>query len=219
MDFQDFLKFVPNLIPIELPAELAHMKMAPKERLEALKNSNLEAKNPRIAAVMMLLYPKKDKTHLVLIVRNAYNGVHSSQIAFPGGKYENTDLDFRETALRETHEEIGVSPEKIEVIKDFTPMYIPPSNFLVHPFLGISNEELSFYPDIREVAAIIELPLSVFLSDEIIIEATLSTSYANDVLVPAFNIQNHIVWGATAMILSELRDVLKIGFESKIGDI
>lgn len=219
MDFQDFLKFVPNLIPIELPAELAHMKMAPKERLEALKNSNLEAKNPRIAAVMMLLYPKKDKTHLVLIVRNAYNGVHSSQIAFPGGKYENTDLDFRETALRETHEEIGVAPEKIEVIKDFTPMYIPPSNFLVHPFLGISNEELSFYPDIREVAAIIELPLSVFLSDEIIIEATLSTSYANDVLVPAFNIQNHIVWGATAMILSELRDVLKIGFESKIGDI
>ncbi|OXA97980.1 coenzyme A pyrophosphatase [Flavobacterium oncorhynchi] len=215
MDFQDFLKFVPNLIPIELPAELAHMKMAPKERLEALKNINLETKNPRIAAVMMLLYPKKDKTHLVLIVRNAYNGVHSSQIAFPGGKYENTDLDFRETALRETHEEIGVSPDKIEVIKDFTPMYIPPSNFLVHPFLGISHEELSFYPDIREVAAIIELPLSVFLSDEIIIEATLSTSYANDVLVPAFNIQNHIVWGATAMILSELRDVLKTGFDNK----
>ena len=215
MDFQDFLKFVPNLIPIELPAELAHMKMAPKERLEALKNINLETKNPRIAAVMMLLYPKKDKTHLVLIVRNAYNGVHSSQIAFPGGKYENTDLDFRETALRETHEEIGVAPEKIDVIKDFTPMYIPPSNFLVHPFLGISDEELSFYPDIREVAAIIELPLSVFLSDEIIIEATLSTSYANDVLVPAFNIQNHIVWGATAMILSELRDVLKTGFENK----
>ncbi|MFH6966869.1 NUDIX hydrolase [Flavobacterium sp. FlaQc-28] len=215
MDFQDFLKFVPNLIPIELPAELAHMKMAPKERLEALKNINLETKNPRIAAVMMLLYPKKDKTHLVLIVRNAYNGVHSSQIAFPGGKYENTDLDFRETALRETHEEIGVAPEKIDVIKDFTPMYIPPSNFLVHPFLGISHEELSFYPDIREVAAIIELPLSVFLSDEIIIEATLSTSYANDVLVPAFNIQNHIVWGATAMILSELRDVLKTGFENK----
>ena len=215
MDFQDFLKFVPNLIPIELPAELAHMKMAPKERLEALKNINLETKNPRIAAVMMLLYPKKDKTHLVLIVRNAYNGVHSSQIAFPGGKYENIDLDFRETALRETHEEIGVAPEKIDVIKDFTPMYIPPSNFLVHPFLGISDEELSFYPDIREVAAIIELPLSVFLSDEIIIEATLSTSYANDVLVPAFNIQNHIVWGATAMILSELRDVLKTGFENK----
>ncbi len=124
-------------------------------------------------------------------------------------------LILRDTALRETNEEIGILPEKIEVIKQFTPMYIPPSNFLVHPFMGIAREELSFYPDIREVAAIIELPLSVFLNDEIIIEATLSTSYAPNVLVPAFSIQNHIVWGATAMILSELRDVLKTAFRWK----
>ncbi|SNR60855.1 CoA pyrophosphatase [Flavobacterium sp. ov086] len=213
MDFQYFLQYVPNLIPIELPAISAHIKMAPKERIESLKNMDFKAENPRIAAVMMLFYPKNGKTHLVLIVRNAYNGVHSSQIAFPGGKYEATDADFAETALRETHEEVGVMPNKIEIIKHFSPMYIPPSNFLVHPFLGISKEELSFYPDVREVADIIELPLSVFLNDEIIIEATLSTSYANNTLVPAFNIQNHIVWGATAMILSELRDVLKLTFE------
>ncbi|MGE6355585.1 NUDIX hydrolase [Flavobacterium sp. NPDC079362] len=215
MDFQDFLQYVPNLIPVELPAVAAHIKMAPKERIEALKNLDLKIENPRIAAVMMLFYPKDGKAHLVLIVRNAYNGVHSSQIAFPGGKYETTDADYEETALRETHEEVGVPPEKIKVIKHFTPMYIPPSNFLVHPYLGISKEELSFYPDIREVADIIELPLSVFLDDEIIVEATLSTSYANNILVPAFNIKNHIVWGATAMILSELRDVLKTTFEGK----
>jgi 8-oxo-dGTP pyrophosphatase MutT (NUDIX family) len=215
MDFQDFLQYVPNLIPVKLPAESAHIKMAPKERTEALKNLDLKAVNPRIAAVMMLFYPKNEKTHLVLIVRNAYNGVHSSQIAFPGGKYETFDAGFEETALRETHEEVGILPEKIEVIKSFSPMYIPPSNFLVHPFLGIAKEELSFYPDAREVAGIIELPLSTFLSDEIIIEATLSTSYGNNILVPAFNIQNHIVWGATAMILSELRDVLKFTFEEK----
>jgi len=213
MDFQDFLQFVPNLIPVELPAELAHLKMAPAERADALKNIDLKEKDPRIAAVMMLLYPKKGKTHLVLIVRNAYNGVHSSQIAFPGGKYETFDANYEETALRETHEEVGVSPEKIEVIKHFTPMYIPPSNFLVYPFLGISNEELLFYPDIKEVADIIELPLNVFLNDEIIIDATLSTSYASNVMVPAFNIQNHVVWGATAMMLSELREVLKVTFE------
>ncbi|MFH6943044.1 NUDIX hydrolase [Flavobacterium sp. FlaQc-50] len=212
MDFKDFLHYVPNIIPVELPAILAHLKMAPKERAEALKNLNAEAINPRIAAVMMLFYPKKGKTHLVLIVRNAYNGVHSSQIAFPGGKYETTDAGFAATALRETHEEVGILPEKIKVIKEFTPMFIPPSNFMVHPFLGVSLEELSFYPDVREVADIIELPLSVFLNDEIIIEATLSTSYGSNILVPAFNIQNHIVWGATAMILSELRDVLKLTF-------
>jgi 8-oxo-dGTP pyrophosphatase MutT (NUDIX family) len=215
MDFQQFLQYVPNLIPVELPAETAHAKMAPLERIQALKNLDINAKNPRIAAVMMLFYPKNEKTHLILIVRNAYNGVHSSQIAFPGGKYEITDRDYQETALRETSEEIGVLPEKIEIIKHFTPMYIPPSNFLVHPYLGIAKEELSFYPDAREVASIIELPLSVFLDDEIMIETTLSTSYGNDILVPAFYIQNHIVWGATAMILSELRDVLKTTFAEK----
>lgn len=216
MDFQDFLQHLPNIIPAELPAEKAHVKMAPLERVQLMKNLDLSTKNPRIAAVMMLLYPKNEKTHLILIVRNAYNGVHSSQIAFPGGKYEASDADYKETALRETYEEIGVSPEKIEIVKQFTPMYIPPSNFLVHPFLGISSQELAFYPDIREVADIIELPLSVFLNDEIIIDATLSTSYANNISVPAFNIQNHVVWGATAMILSELREVLKNAFDGKI---
>ncbi|WP_163399261.1 NUDIX hydrolase [Flavobacterium fluviatile] len=216
MNFQDFLQHVPNLIPVELPAEKAHVKMAPAERIQLMKNLDLSTKIPRIAAVMMLLYPKNNQTHLVLIVRNAYNGVHSSQIAFPGGKYEISDADFQETAMRETQEEIGISSEKIKIIKPFTSVYIPPSNFSVYPFLGISLQELSFYPDVREVADIIELPLSVFLSDEIIIEATLSTSYATNISVPAFNIQNHVVWGATAMILSELREVLKITFEEKI---
>ncbi|WET03646.1 CoA pyrophosphatase [Flavobacterium sp. YJ01] len=216
MNFQDFLKYVPNIIPIELPAIASHLKMAPKERIEGLKNLDIEALNARMAGVMMLFYPKQEKTHLVLIVRNTYEGVHSAQIAFPGGKFEKSDFNFENTALRETHEEVGIEREKIEIIKKFSPMYIPPSNFLVHPFLGIAKEELSFYPDIREVAGIIELPLSVFLNDEIIIEARLSTSYGANILVPAFNIQNHVVWGATAMILSELRDVLRTTFENQM---
>ncbi|RTY77960.1 CoA pyrophosphatase [Flavobacterium sp. LS1P28] len=209
MDFQEFLRFVPKLINAGLPAFDAHIKMAPLERLESLKKSTIEAENPRIAAVMMLFYPKKDSAHFVLIVRNSYKGVHSAQIAFPGGKYELQDGNYAITALRETHEEVGIHPDKIEIIKPFTQIYIPPSNFMVYPFLGISKEELVFVLEPAEVACIIEIPLSTFLSDAIVIEAKLSTSYANDINVPAFKIEEHIIWGATAMMLSELKDVLK----------
>lgn len=209
MDFQEFLRFVPKLINARLPAFDAHVKMAPLERLESLKKSTLEAENPRIAAVMMLFYPKKDSTHFVLIVRNSYKGVHSAQIAFPGGKYELQDENYAVTALRETHEEVGIHPDKIEIIKPFTQIYIPPSNFMVYPFLGISREELLFVLEPTEVTSIIEIPLSTFLSDAIVIEAKLSTSYANDINVPAFKIDEHIIWGATAMMLSELKEVLK----------
>ena len=214
MDFQEFLEYVPKLMTAELPAEVSHIKMAPLERIESLKNFDIGIKKPKIAAVMMLFYPKNGITHLVLIVRNSYKGVHSAQIAFPGGKYEDHDEIFENTALRETHEEVGIHPNIMEIIKTFTPMYIPPSDFMVHPFLGICKEEIVFVPDPKEVANIIELPLTVFLSDAIITDTNLTTSYANDISVPAFKIEEHIVWGATAMMLSELKDVLKDVFNS-----
>ena len=209
MDFQDFLKYVPKIIEVVLPASESHYKMAPLERIRNYDASEIQKKNPKTAAVMMLFYPKKGKTHLVLIVRNSYEGVHSAQIAFPGGKYESEDQNFPNTALRETYEEIGVAPDFMEIIKPFTHLYIPPSNFMVYPFMGICKEEITFDPDVNEVEKIIELPLSDFLDDAIIITTNMSTSYAGKILVPAFKIEEHIVWGATAMMLSELKDVLK----------
>ncbi len=209
MDFQHFLKYVPKLIQVALPASEAHYKMAPFERIESLKKLNNDTINPKKAAVMMLFYPKKGQTHLVLIVRNSYEGVHSAQIAFPGGKYETQDVTFEKTALRETHEEIGIHPEKIEIIMPFTNLYIPPSNFMVYPFLGICKEEIVFVPDNNEVVNVIEWPLNDFLNDDLIVTTTLSTSYAEKIQIPAFKINEHIVWGATAMMLSELKEVLK----------
>ena len=209
MDFQEFLHFVPKIIDVTLPAFHAHIKMAPINRMEDLKNMDFSKKNPRIAAVLMLFYPKNDQTNLVLILRNAYEGIHSAQVGFPGGKYEQEDEDLIFTALRETHEEIGINPKTIEIVKSFTKLYIPPSNFLVHPFLGISKEELIFVADPVEVAAVIELPLSVFLSEDTVVKSDVKTSYSSSSAVPAFKIQDHIVWGATAMILSELKEVLK----------
>jgi 8-oxo-dGTP pyrophosphatase MutT (NUDIX family) len=216
MDFQEFLEHVPKIIAAKLPAFDAHIKMAPLERIESLRNSNLDNKIPKLAAVMMLFYPKGNQTHLVLIVRNSYQGVHSAQIAFPGGKHEFEDENFEITALRETHEEIGISPERIEIVKAFTQLYIPPSNFMVHPFLGICREEITFVPEPSEVAGIIELPLSVFLDETIIVQTKLSTSYAENISIPAFEIEKHIVWGATAMILSELKVVLKTILEQEV---
>lgn len=218
MDFQSFLQYVPYLAEADLPAMAAHLKMAPMERIENLK-VKVANKNARKAAVMMLLYPKNGLTHLVLIVRNSYEGVHSGQIAFPGGKYEAQDVDFTRTALRETHEEVGIHPDKMKIIKPFTPMYIPPSNFMVYPYFAICTEEICFVPDVNEVARVIELPLSVFLNDDIIISAKLSTSYANDINVPAFEIEGQVVWGATAMMLSELKEVLKETLSSEIKSL
>ena len=126
------------------------------------------------------------------------------------------DENFEITALRETHEEIGISPERIEIVKAFTQLYIPPSNFMVHPFLGICREEITFIPEPSEVAGIIELPLSVFLDETIIVQTKLSTSYAENISIPAFEIEKHIVWGATAMILSELKVVLKTVLEQEL---
>ncbi|MBP6587658.1 MAG: CoA pyrophosphatase [Flavobacterium sp.] len=209
MDFQDFLAHVPKLMEVGLPASEAHFKMAPLERIESMKNLKIETKNPKTAAVMMLFYPKNGETHLVLIVRNSYQGVHSAQIAFPGGKYEPRDQIFENTALRETHEEIGIPPDSIEILKAFTRLYIPPSNFMVYPFFGICRDEIVFVPDTSEVADIIELPLSVFIGDDILVSVNLTTSYAENIMVPAFKIEEHIVWGATAMMLSELKEVLK----------
>ena len=209
MNFNNFLSKIPAITQEKLLGELSHVKMCPPERHDLMKNINLETINPKEAAIMMLLYPKNKKTHLALILRTSYNGVHSSQIAFPGGKVEKFDKNYQETALRETHEEIGVPPELIKVVRDFTPIYIPPSNFMVYPFLGYSTSELKFDPDPNEVAGIIELPIENFLDKNILIINKMTTSYNQDIDVPAFKIQEHIVWGATAMMLSELKDVLE----------
>lgn len=209
MNFQDFLEYVPKLVEVNLPAKEAHFKMVPFERLESLKNQNLDSISPRNAAVMMLLYPKNGRTHLVLIVRNSYEGFHSAQIALPGGKYETIDHTYANTALRETQEELGVPPENIKIIRPFTNLYIQVSNFMVYPFLGICKEEIVFVPDGNEVVNIIELPLNDFLNDDLIVTTFMTTSYAKNIEIPAFNIKGHIVWGATAMMLNELKEVLK----------
>ena len=209
MNFLDFLNCIPKIETEILPAGAAHLKMMPPERADLMQQLDLTTINPRKAAVLMLFYPKQEETHLVLIVRNSYPGVHSSQIAFPGGKVEHFDQTIAHTALRETHEEIGVAPVQIQLVRAFTEIYIPPSNFMVYPFLAYSRENLSFKPDPKEVADIIELPLVEFMNEAIVVSQNRTTSYSDSIAVPAFKIDSHYVWGATAMMLSELKETLK----------
>lgn len=210
MNFNLFFNAISRISEVDLPAVSSHIKMAPLERIKSLEEMVDFSDSAKRAAVMMLFYPKDGVTHLVLIVRNSYPGVHSSQIAFPGGKVEEMDLDLQETALRETFEEIGISSDTINVIRSFSSIYIPPSNFLVYPFMGVSTSELKFVLQEEEVAGIIEMPVSMLLDDSIIAQKILDTSYAKAMKVPVFQIQEHAVWGATAMMLSELKDVLKM---------
>lgn len=210
MHFNEFLKHAPKILNVELPATHAHAKMVPPNREELLKNIEFNIVSPKKAAVMMLFYPKNLQTHLALILRSTYNGVHSSQIAFPGGKVEIEDFDLKQTALRETHEEIGIHPNLINVVRAFTEVYIPPSNYMVYPFLGYSRDELQFKLQDDEVAGIIEFPLVDFLDDNILQITKIKTSYAENISVPGFQVRDHFIWGATAMILSELKETLKM---------
>ncbi|MDD3003932.1 CoA pyrophosphatase [Flavobacterium sp.] len=209
MIFADFLNYIPKIAKEKLLCDEAHEKLSPPERISFLKTVNSKDINSRKAAVLMLFYPKMSLTHLVLIVRNSYAGVHSSQIGFPGGKIEEFDHNSEATALRETYEEIGVLPDQVNIVRAFSELYIPPSNFTVYPYMGYSNDTLVFTPDPREVFEIIELPLSDLLEESNFTHQIMETSYMKQVKLPVFKFGENIVWGATGMMLSELKEVLK----------
>jgi 8-oxo-dGTP pyrophosphatase MutT (NUDIX family) len=209
MTFEEFEKRIVKIAKMELPGEAIQLKMAPIERLIELKSKARAMNTAKRAGVLVLFYPNSEGiAHLVLILRKTYKGVHSAQVSFPGGKHEDGDISLEKTALREAEEEVGVNNHTVSVLKELTEIYIPPSNFFVQPFLGITNATPNFVPQLDEVEAIIEVPLRHFMDDSVLVTKTLSTSYATNIQVPAFLLNDHVVWGATAMILSEVRELL-----------
>lgn len=210
MDFNVFKHKVSNLKNLPLPGVEAQHKLAPLIRIKEMEQINLEGRNSNNAGVLAAFYPNEQGiTHLVLILRKTYQGVHSNQVGFPGGRVEEQDKDLGQTALRETEEEVGIFQEQVRIIKELTKLYIPPSDFWVHPFIGLLETTPKLVPQESEVEEILEVDLDEFLNDKNLITQKLNTSYAKEIEVPAFYLNGHIVWGATAMILSELKDLLK----------
>ena len=159
---------------------------------------------------MALFYAQNNNlTHLLLIERNKYPGVHSGQIGFPGGQSETGDKSILDTALRESCEEVGAVRDRIQVIRSMSELYIPPSNFEVFPYIGLYSKEKPFKRQTSEVASLLEIPLTDFMDDHKLTSQIMSTSYAKEIEVPAFLFHGHTVWGATAMMLNEIRELFK----------
>ena len=188
-----------------LPGIVAHQKFYPS-RFQTHKTSDLV----RLSAVGVHFFEKDLERYLILIERSEYNGHHSKQIAFPGGKKEPSDSSLEETARRESIEEININMNYAELIGQITPVYIPISNFEVYPFLYWHKKMPTFDVNSNEVDEIILVKFKDLLSDENLsnfdVQITKSSSIKN---VPCFKLENKIVWGATALILSEIKEILK----------
>jgi len=194
-----------------LPGIDSHLKMAPKNRAEELLTKKDEIHDAKKSAVMILFFHDDNGLKMIVIRRSIYVGIHSGQIAFPGGRYEDEDGSVQITALREIEEEIGIARDKIEVLGRLSDIYVPPSNFLISVFVGYLAEKPQYKMEEREVAEIIEIPFAEFFKKDVI---KLKDFYVNSEKVvlnaPYFDIANAEVWGASAMVISELLSILNL---------
>ena len=200
------VEILKNLFSKPLPGVKAQELMSASRRFTGVKKPDPET--ARDSSVFILLFQKNKKWNFPLIKRSEYNGVHSGQISLPGGKYEPADRDLIQTAYRETKEEIGIPPDKIIYIGTLTTLYIPNSNFNVTPHVGLITSPPRFLRNEREVEEIITVPVNVLLDTSGIRYFTREIN--NTVITaPYYPYQNHKIWGATAMILSEFAEVIR----------
>jgi 8-oxo-dGTP pyrophosphatase MutT (NUDIX family) len=209
MQFQYLINAFKQKETLHLPGEEAHGRMMPKHRLPASEFLKT-AVNYHIGCVMALLFPDDEgMARLILIERTGGNNLHASQIGFPGGKKEESDVDYLSASMRETEEEVGISKEKIKLLTPLSSLYIPPSNFMVFPFLGFITDQPTFKISEHEVERVITPQLSQFLSEEHDQHGEFESSRGYKVNAPYFAIDDVKIWGATAMILSEIAALAK----------
>ena len=184
----------------------AQLKMITRPRLGHQVYTEVEGKS-QPAAVLILLYPQAGSWHLALTLRTEKVEAHRSQISLPGGRQEEGE-SLAQTALRETQEELGLDPEKINILGQLTPLYIPTSNYCLYPFVGVLRETPRFRPSAHEVAEVIEVSLSQLLHPRVK-QSEFRQFRGRRILIPYYRIGPHKIWGATAMVLAELEEILK----------
>ena len=204
---EEFSKKLKYRLSLPLPGIQAQLKMAHLERRINYTHGRIPD-YARMGAVLILLYEDEGSIKTCLIERTQYDGVHSGQIAFPGGKKE-PDETLERTAVREAEEEIGVIQNDIKLIGQLTELYIPPSNFLVHPFVGTIQYKPSFFIQPEEVAGLFEIKIDDLSDERLRGEKKITLSSGITVQTPFFGFQGKTVWGATAMIISEFLEVLE----------
>ncbi|NQZ78170.1 MAG: CoA pyrophosphatase [Ekhidna sp.] len=208
MNFDELTRFLEKRLQLPLPGETAHLRMQPKLPSGApFRISHQDA--PRRGGVLILLYENEKEITFPLIQRQSYDGIHSGQVSLPGGRFEEEDGDQVRTALRETNEEIGVDMETVQVIGSLSEFFVAASNYMVQPVIGKINYHPSFVPEVREVEHILSPPLRHLLDQSRRKEKEMVVRNGFKMLCPYFDLEDKVVWGATAMMLSELVEVLR----------
>ena len=217
MDYQTFLNCISKVNDFPLPGKRGHAIIAPysirrlflsNEEVFHHENDSEYYQNSRKASVLLYFYEYKDQLYLTLIKRTTYDGPHSGQISFPGGKPVSSDSGLWDTAKREFKEELGVDLSSASPLLTLSQVYIPPSNFLVIPFVAVSKKKPFFQLDSREVALQINISLDELIHLNIKQCPILDGTYKG-VVVPCYIYKGHMIWGATAMILTEFMLFLK----------
>jgi 8-oxo-dGTP pyrophosphatase MutT (NUDIX family) len=191
----------------ELPGMTAQNLMTSRARIST---EEYLQKNPnhRKSAVLMILFPLNGTIYTALIRRPSYEGMHSGQLALPGGKMDEIDLSILHTALRETEEEVGIKIPAENILGKLTPVYIPVSNFLVNPFVAKMNERPQWMPDKHEVESVLEFPLDYLFRNELKERRRIMIGKNMFIDAPCYMIDGQVLWGATAMMFSELEKLL-----------
>ena len=207
VDFEHFIKELTNRLRLPLPGAKAHepLRATPTG---ALRPSFEHKTPPKPGSVLILLYPDRGHIKFPLTQRAEYAGAHSGQISLPGGKAEMGE-SIEETALREGEEEIGIHLAQVEVIGRLSEFFVIPSNFIVTPVVAFQRIKPVFTPDPIEVVRVLEGTIESLLREDAVQKKEITAARVYQLMAPHFLIDNQMVWGATAMMLNELRMILR----------